>query len=456
MTGTVSVAPAPATGAIGRPPRIGLALVLTGAGLAALLVGALVVGGGAPEADPAELSGGGALVGWGLPLVTLVGRIAAVGTVGTLLLAAVLLPGRAGLPVEFRRALRAASAWALVWAGATALGALLTVSRLVGTSPTSLTWSPLRVFLEDTGAGRAALLVVALTALVGVAARRSTGVPAAASLLLVAGAALVVPAVLSGHSATAEDHLLAVTALGVHVVAATAWVGGLLALLVHAHHGAATSEAARRFSRLALVCFLATAASGLLAAGLLLGGTAGALAALGTGYGALLLAKTAGLTVLGVLGALHRRHTLPRLRAGDGRDFRRFAAGEVVLMLATVALAVALAASPPPAGAERTAAPTTAPAAGADPMAGHDHGELSVAVLVDDERFHVAGPVAPGSRVTVFNSSAAEVTLTAADGSFDVVVPSGTLTTFLAPAEPGPHPFASRHSPGYADVLVVE
>ncbi|MGY1826011.1 copper resistance D family protein [Blastococcus sp. SYSU DS0541] len=435
-----------------RPPR---AVGLTAAGLAALLLGALVVGGGAPEPAPSGLPGAGPLVGWGLPVITLAGRVSAVGTVGALLLAAVLLPRRAGPPEEVRRALRAASTWALAWAGAAALGALLTVSRLVGTPPTSLTWASLRVFLEETGAGRAGLLVAALAGLVGIAARRSAGAPAAGLLLLVAGAALVVPVVLTGHSSAAEDRLLAVTTLGIHVVAAAAWVGGLLALLAYARRGAAVAEAASRFSRLALGCFLATAVSGVLSAVLLLGGTEAAVTALGTGYGALLLAKTAGLTVLGVLGLHHRRHTLPLLRAGQGREFRRFAAGEVVLMLATVTLAVALAASPPPAGATHTAASATAPAGSADPMAGHDHGELSVGVLVDDERFHVAGPVAPGSRVSVFNAGAAEVTLTAADGSFDVVVPGGTLTTFLAPTEPGAHPFASRHSAELTDVLVV-
>ena len=89
-------------------------------------------------------------------------------------------------------------------------------------------------------------------------------------------------------------------------------------------------------------------------------------------------------------------------------------------------------------------------------MAGHDHGELSVGVLVDDERFHVPGPVAAGSRVTVFNSGDETVTLTADDGSFDLVVPAGSLTTFMAPDQPGDHPFTSAHSADFADVLVVE
>ncbi|MCZ2860903.1 copper resistance D family protein [Blastococcus sp. VKM Ac-2987] len=450
--------PAPARD---RTPRAGQApwraLALTGGGLAALLAGALVVGGGEPAA-PSGLAGAGPLVESGLPLVTLAGRIAAVGTVGTLLLAAVLLPGPAGLPAESRRALRAASAWALAWTAATALGALLTVSRLVGTAPTSLTWESLRIFAGDTGAGRAAVLGVALSGLVAVAARRCTGAPAAGLLLVVSLSALVVPVVLSGHSAAAEDHVLAVTTLGVHVVAATVWVGGLLALLVLGRRGTVSAGAADRYSRVALACFLATAVSGVLAAVLVLGGTGAVLAALGTGYGTLLLAKTAGLTVLGVLGLHHRRLTLPRLRAGDGRDFRRFAAGEVVLLLATVTLAVALAASPPPMAAHAAAGSTGQgpQATAADPMAGHDHGELSVGVLVDGTRFHVAGPVAAGARVTVHNAGEAEVTLTAADGSFDVVVPSGTLTTFLAPQEPGEHRFTSRHSAAFADVLVVE
>lgn len=432
-------------------------------GLGALLFWALAIGKGGGPPTGAGFPDAGRLVEWGLPLTTLAGRVAAVGTVGTLLFAAVLRPGSGGvLPEESRRALRAATVWALVWTVATALGGLLSLSRLLGTAPTSLSWASVRVFVEDTGAGRAALLGVALTGVVAVAAGRSS---AAGARALLAGAlgALLLPVVLSGHSSAADAHLLAVSTLGVHVVAATVWVGGLLALLVHGRRDGAAAGAAPRYSRLALACFLATAVSGVLAAVLVLGGTGAALAALGTGYGALLLAKTAGLTLLGVAGWQHRRRTLPRLRAGRGRSFRRFAAGEVLLMLATVTLAVALAASPPPvraastgggtAGTTGTAAPSEA---AADPMAGHDHGDLSVGVLVDDERFHVARPVAAGSRVTVFNDSGEQVTLTADDGSFDVVLPAGTLSTFPAPQRPGEYPFTSAHSAAFADVLVVE
>lgn len=432
------------------------------AGLLGVLVLALLLGGGRPAEATAGLAQAGPLVSWGLPVATLAGRIAAVGTVGTLLFAAVLLPGSGSLPAASRRALRAASGWALGWAAATVAGALLTVAQLVGVAPTAVTASSLRVFVTDLPAGRSAVVVLVAAVVVALAARRCAGSVPAALLLAVAGCGLVVPAVLTGHSSAAEDHVLAVTNLSVHVVAASLWVGGLLALLVHGRSADGLAGAVGRFSVLALVCFAAAGTSGVLAAWLVLGGSLPVGTVLGSGYGWLLLGKTAALVVLGVLGWRHRRSALPRLRSGRPGAFRRFAAVEAAVMLATVALAVALAASPPPAAAAVPAPATATPGAAAsapvpavDDMSGHDHGDLSVTVLVDETRFHVSSAVAPGSRVTVHNGSATEVTLTADDGSFDVVVPGRTLTTFVAPSEPGSYPFTSRHSAGFADVLVV-
>ena len=372
-----------------RPPHTGrnaAVALLTAAGLGAVLFWALAVGDGGPAADTAGLPSAGRLVEWGLPVATLAGRIAALGTVGTLLVAAVLLPGPgAELPAESRRALRATTAWALAWALAIAVGALLTLARLLGTGPTELPWAAFRVFVEDTGAGRAALLGGALVAVVAATASRCT-VVGARVLLAVALTALVLPVVLSGHSSAASDHLAAVSTLGVHVVAATVWIGGLLALLVHARRGPALTLAAPRYSQVALACFVATGLTGVIAAWLVLGGSGAVLDALGTGYGALLVTKTAGLVLLGLLGWQHRRRSLPQLRAGTAvRSAAR--RGRAVAHAGDGPVAVALAASPPPADAasagspRASASPRPAPCRhptvqgrAADPMAGHDHG----------------------------------------------------------------------------------
>jgi putative copper export protein len=447
----LAVEPPSSSGKV-RPPYVVPAVVAAGAGLAAVLVLALVLGGGRPTSAAPGLAQPGPLVTWGLPVATLAGRIAAVGTVGMLLFAAVLLPGRGRtLPAASRRALRTASWCALAWAASTVAGALLTLSQVVGGAPTA---SALRTFVTDLPAGRAAVVVLAAAGIVALLARRRAGAVGAGLLLAVAVCGLVVPALLTGHSATAANHVLAVTNLSVHVVAATVWIGGLLALLLHGRSPGHLAPAAGRFSTLALVCFLASGLSGLLAAWLVLDGDLGTV--LGSGYGWLLLGKTAALVALGLLGRSHRRHTLPRLRAGQPGAFGRFAAVEAAVMLATVALAVALAASPPPSAAPGGQPASVEPVPPAvEDMSGHDHGDLSVTVLIDGTRFHVSAAVAAGARVTVHNATTTEVTITADDGSFDVVVPGRSLMTFAAPGEPGSYPFSSRHSEAFADVLVV-
>jgi cytochrome c oxidase assembly factor CtaG len=65
-------------------------------------------------------------------------------------------------------------------------------------------------------------------------------------------------------------------------------------------------------------------------------------------YGLILLAKTAAFVVLGLMGGRHRRRTLPRLRAGEPHSFLLLALGEILIMAATVGLAVALSRTAPP------------------------------------------------------------------------------------------------------------
>jgi putative copper resistance protein D len=154
-------------------------------------------------------------------------------------------------------------------------------------------------------------------------------VPLVAALL-----GLVTPAV-TGHAGTHPDHQLAIMSIGVHVVGAALWVGGLAVVLVLvARHRALLEPVLPRFSRLAGWCLGAVALTGLLTAVIRLE-TWDAL--LGTRYGVLVIAKAACLVLLGLLGGIARR----RLAAGR-TPVLRWAGVEVAVMAATLGIAAAL------------------------------------------------------------------------------------------------------------------
>src|SRR5204862_1448267 len=98
----------------------------------------------------------------------------------------------------------------------------------------------------------------------------------------------LVPQALAGHAASSTGHTLAVASLLVHILAAALWCGGLFALAVAARRGVAGLRfAVPRFSTLALWCFAAVAASGVVNAAVRLGSLDALLA---TQYGGLVLA----------------------------------------------------------------------------------------------------------------------------------------------------------------------
>ncbi|KUG52812.1 hypothetical protein AVL62_14665 [Serinicoccus chungangensis] len=489
------------------------AVVVVVAGLLAVLVLALVVGGGTPSPPPGGLPDAGALTGWGLPVADLAVRVLAVLTVGQLLLPAVLAPLGSGAS---SRSLRGASWTATGWLVAELVVLVLTVSTIYGVPVWRLSTQSVLAVLTALPVGRAALgvTVLLLPVVAGSAAlarRPAHRARAAAGTLLVAACGVVlVPAVLAGHSAAAGNHVPAVLALSVHILAASLWVGGLAAVLLHGRGRSGRVDTVRRFSALALGCVLLLLLSGVASALLVAGSPSWSWA--GEGWVHLLVVKSVLLAALVLLGAQHRRATLPALAAGRPGAFVRLGAVEVALMAATIAVSVALGTSPSPtsppgpdSGAVGSAAsqdadpgagggtsgetgadtlqddgdPGTAddPGAGDEPvgarpsdeplvedMSGHDHGDLSVTVLVDDERFHVTATVRPGQRVTVYNSSDAAATLTA-DGpaggvsAFDVDVPARTFVTFEAPDQEGDYAFVSRPGgaevDGFADTLLV-
>ncbi len=123
--------------------------------------------------------------------------------------------------------------------------------------------------------------------------------------------------------------------IGVHVVAAALWVGGLAVVLVLAARQRALLDAVLpRFSRLAAWCLAAVTLTGLLTAVIRLGTWD---AVLGTRYGVLVIAKIVCLVLLGALGGLARR------RLATGRTpVLRWAGVEVAVMAVTLGIAAAL------------------------------------------------------------------------------------------------------------------
>ncbi len=320
------------------------ALVVLGAGLG--------WGGGRPEQVLPGLATPGPWVTVGLPVVRVLWDLAVVATVGAAVLA-VLLPLRRGvLAPDAARALHAGS----VAAGACALLAVGLAVLTLADVDTAAVSTPelLGVNLWDYPLTRAVLASAAIAAVtclaMTVSRTRDAPVTRLALALLVP-----VPVLFTGHSATAADHLLAVTSLLVHVLAASVWVGGLVALTAYGLTGGrALAVAVTRFSRLALVCYLAVGVSGV-------GNAASRMESVGqlvsTGYGQLVLGKVVLFGMLGATADRLRRGVVPvlaadpaagRLGAVARRAFLRFAGLEALVMGATVGLAVALSRTPTP------------------------------------------------------------------------------------------------------------
>ncbi|MGI5187226.1 cytochrome c oxidase assembly protein [Promicromonospora sp. CA-289599] len=331
-----------------RSPTAALTTLTAVALVVAVLAaaGGLVIGG---ITDPL-LRDPGPFVRWGLPVAEVVARLAATVTIGALALAAtVLAPDAAALTV------RVATAAAVVWATAQAACLPLTALTVVG-SATADDGTPALPVLLGTTLGPSLVWAAALAAAVSVVLllmpyRGRT--PAALVTALLA----LVPVAAAGHTGHGPGHGAA-SALWLHLGALMIWAGGLLVLVALTYgpgaghtRDAASLAAVRRFSGIAGWCYFVVAASGMVAV-LELSPSLAAL--LTTGWGALVLAKTALFAGLGAAGLAHRRDVLARAALNGGHPLARLALGEVVVLAAALGLGVALGASATP------AAPTNA------------------------------------------------------------------------------------------------
>jgi putative copper resistance protein D len=332
----VTTRPAPRTNgktaALLARPRWLLAVVAAGAAVA---LGALVAAGAFSGAFAPfqQFADPGVLPRWGTPVARTLSNLAAAVTLGSLVLAAFVLPaGRDG-----RRALTiagvAAGVWTLAAVTALVLGtAWATFLPLSDPAFGTALWS----YLTDAEVGRAMLrsaLLAAVTSTTALLVRGPTG--AAVAIVLVLGALGFQAS--TGHAAGSASHDLAVSAMFVHLVGAAIWVGGLAGIALLGHGATTRAATVRRYSAIAGWCFAAVAVSGLVSAWIRLG----SVSALDTGYGTLLVVKALLLAALGGAGWLHRRNVVQhlegvqRLDGGSGRAaglFWRLAAVELAAL----------------------------------------------------------------------------------------------------------------------------
>lgn len=320
------------------PAAVLAAVLLTG--MAAIIIARWLTGTGYKPA-PLGLPDPGALTSVGLLVAQFVHELAGVAVVGVLVCRfsiGAACPGDGGHHLGVM-----AERWSWVWGGSTLAWIAFTVSDLSGAPVTALAAQP-DVILAVVGTDRvlaeiATLWVALLVAMFG--GRLQERAQVGTGLVLVSAALL--PSALAGHAGHHSSPVLAMLALGVHLVAAAVWVGGLLVLVVHLRaFPALLRSAVPRFSRIALVCALLVGVSGLLETLVMLDGWS---ALWSTNRGHLILAKTVALVLLATAGYWHRRRTVVPASSGRLAPLLRLAAGELILMGGTIGIAVLLSAT---------------------------------------------------------------------------------------------------------------
>ena len=362
--------------------------------LVAAMIGmtaALVYGG---AAAPRQVADPGTFVRWGLPVVETVHNITMSVVMGGLLLAIGVVPrfadrsrtrpprnsreqtGEPEHPV-FRAVMQLVEAASVVWTVAAVAVLVFTYSDVSGTgigAGAGYTQELLHYVTGiSTGQSQAVLVMVAavVTTLVfGV--RALLGLFCTLALSFVALVALA----LNGHAAGGADHMGAVNSLGLHLLGVCLWVGGIIVLVwvgpllaresaVVGHRGGTTrtepllAVVLRRYSVVALGCYLLVVLSGIINAAVRIGSWE----QLTSSYGMLAVTKLVLTLALAAAGFAHRQWLIPGV--ADGSRSRtatlwRVIVVEVVLMGLLMGIATALSRTAPPVPEEL--APDASPA----------------------------------------------------------------------------------------------
>ncbi len=279
---------------------------------------------------------------WSLPLDLWVRDIATALTVGFALVGGVLAPR------PNPRSGRNASLAALVWLAALAVQSVFTVSEVLALSVSeslnpTIIWS----LLTQTTLGRVIVIQMLIVAFIAILAWVVLGRVTGIIIAVAAMVATFLPG-FTGHSGIDEGHSSATISLGLHVIAASVWIGGLVATVDYVRRSAPQALVVlQRFSVVALISVIVLVQSGLINASLRLDGVSSLITST---YGAVILAKVSIVIVLIGFGWRQRQDISRRYE--DGADKKRLllqlSVWELAWMGSAVGLSVALARTAPP------------------------------------------------------------------------------------------------------------
>ena len=321
-------------------PKISLALAATMAGmLAAIVVGMNVSG----AAKPLELADPGEFVRWASPIAKSLTNLAMAVTVGTLVLAAWALPSGSN---RLSRALNLAGLSGLAWVLFGVLDIVFRFSAITN-SPidSSAKFSAgLWQFVTEIPLGQALAISLMIASVASFGALMLSSLRSTLFLALVSLAAIV-PIALTGHAAGQVNHGTAVNAIGMHLVAITIWLGGLVAVMfLRTNDSDKNFNLVSRYSTLALWAFAVTAISGVSSAWV----RVLKFENLFTSYGLIVLGKVSVLVVLAVFGFFYRRGVVAKIKSGGSRLFTKLAAVELGFMGLAAGLGTTLSVTAPP------------------------------------------------------------------------------------------------------------
>ena len=320
-----------------------MAFTLTIWGAAVGLIAGMFIGGNAAgtaffNPDP--------LLIWGAPAFRGLFDVSQAVALGSLIFAAFSLNDRSG---ELQKITGLAAGAAALWTLSGAAYLFETFLTVTGVQvSTDNTFSQqLWLFVTQIQLGQYLffnLICAALLTVLALLVRTLTGTAIVATIGLVA----LVPLALTGHAAGSASHAMAVNSIGIHVLGAAVWAGGLVAVYGLRRRIAGDALVGEktlinRYSSLALWAFIAVAASGVASAQLRIVEFKN----LATPYGAMVIFKVAILIALGVIGAVHRRFAIKHL-ADKANMFYRLVAVEFVLFGAAIGLGTALSRTAPP------------------------------------------------------------------------------------------------------------